>query len=97
MHTSNSSSPPRRRLRKRVFVVAATLVGLVAYALYSEGLTGIIAVGKVLLVLALLWTVVWKLFLEKEKLFATLASVVFVATDDAKKPPMASRKKVVFD
>ena len=80
-----------------MFVAGASLVSLIAYSLLSEGVAGIIAAGKALFILGLLWTVVWKLFLEKEKFFATLASVLFVATDDANKAPRSNRKKVVFD
>lgn len=93
-----AAAPPatRQRLKKRVYVFGALVVGLFLMAVLNEGVGGVVTVAVALVLLQGLWWVLSVLVLNRFPFFRTMCNVLFqMKASDAKPLPKTTHIKFV--
>lgn len=88
-------SAPRRRLTKRVYFLTVCCIALLWYAVFAEGIGGLLTMAIGFVCLRLLWWIARVLVLNRVPFFHTLSNVLLKWTTTDDRPP-SKAKRVVF-
>ena len=93
---STAPRPSAPKLRKRVYLVALLLLGLMLYAVTVEGLEGLISFVVGIALLFVLWQIVWHAILKEIPLLVTARNVLFEWKKEEDRP-VPKKRITVFE